>query len=1098
MKSPVVVLMFVTCVFIQPITPTEMCVGSALGMESGRIPDSDISASSSYARSVGPEHARVRVEKGGGAWCPRPAIQHNVREWLEVALPSAHGPYLITASETQGRFGNGQGQEFAEAFIIEYWRHHLGRWVTYKNANSHQILPGNSNPWLAVVQQLDHPLVAERIRFLPYSHHPRTTCMRVEIYGCPWTGGLMGYTAGQKSGQQLVDWAENLDDISYDGDNNGVAGLGQLVDGVITDNRTSINGTFFGSSWVGWMNNGSSAANGRVQLLFEFHSAREFTSVTLHLAKEPTTTTKNGNGNGTITGLTACLVHFGLDKNNVSAKTVRPTLDVSAASAIRSVTIDLKRRVGRYVQLQLEFNSRWLLMSEVTFQSSDVNATQNDDGTPLDDDESQTDVVNPSLEQGPDIAIIDDDDDMDIDMEDDNFEESISTVAEDQRTAYIGLVGGVLSIVVLLLATGLVVYLKRRRNRHGKQVAAMLPGGAAGNNVCGNGDGLNKMSLTPRVCLNKDAKQRMTLLSLKQLSHHKSNLAPSARDGFYGPVISMAAGESDSDTSSFYHEPYQQQPQPISVKYSSNHSTAGRSAAFRPLNYCSSSDPEYGCLIQKEPLLLTPKGLHSKGLYTNSTKGNTAAVPAMSLPRPPLSAVKLLMAEPSSNNTMSSTTTSFTAVPSENYYATADLILGDRGVLKPLFEENSALMSSSESSSDGSQGSDEGSAGSHSGGAAIFTAPPPPPPPQPHPAPPFPSHVSPYVIPAGSPVDEHLCPPDLGRHQIGLLEKLGENSAGAFGVGVGGGGNTALHLAELIDASSFAGRKCVFLRLIRRNGSATAADANDLISQVKRLAVLRDPSIAKVVAMATNLSASDDVTTLGLMTEYLEGGPLPIYLRQYRLGAADNFDPGVKTISLGGLVYMATQIASGMKYLESLGFVHRDLSARNCLVGKGFTVKISDVAVYRTLFARDYFYIDGRGSLPVRWMAPETLLWEEWSSHSDVWSFGITLWELTGLCQQRPWQSMGETVLLASVIQRYQANVGSSSSSPETSLNSSTSSSSVDHCPLLPSATLARPAHCPAELYRLMGQCWQQEPASRPTFHDIHAFLQRNNKHHQL
>jgi discoidin domain receptor family protein 2 len=82
---------------------------------------------------------RVRVEKGGGAWCPRPAIQHNVREWLEVALPSGHGPFLVTASETQGRFGNGQGQEFAEAFIIEYWRHHLNRWVIYKNANSHQV-----------------------------------------------------------------------------------------------------------------------------------------------------------------------------------------------------------------------------------------------------------------------------------------------------------------------------------------------------------------------------------------------------------------------------------------------------------------------------------------------------------------------------------------------------------------------------------------------------------------------------------------------------------------------------------------------------------------------------------------------------------------------------------------------------------------------------------------------------------------------------------------------------------------------------------------------------------------------------------------------
>ena len=50
---------------------------------------------------------RVRVEKGGGAWCPRPAIKHDVREWLEVNL---HGPHLVTASETQGRFGNGQGQ----------------------------------------------------------------------------------------------------------------------------------------------------------------------------------------------------------------------------------------------------------------------------------------------------------------------------------------------------------------------------------------------------------------------------------------------------------------------------------------------------------------------------------------------------------------------------------------------------------------------------------------------------------------------------------------------------------------------------------------------------------------------------------------------------------------------------------------------------------------------------------------------------------------------------------------------------------------------------------------------------------------------------
>ena len=73
----------------------------------------------------------------------------------------------------------------------------------------------------------------------------------------------------------------------------------------------------------------------------------------------------------------------------------------------------------------------------------------------------------------------------------------------------------------------------------------------------------------------------------------------------------------------------------------------------------------------------------------------------------------------------------------------------------------------------------------------------------------------------------------------------------------------------------------------------------EMVREVRRLSVLRDPSIAKVVAVATNLGgpiADGDASTLGVMTEYLEGGPLPCYLRQYRLGTTDNFEPGVKTI----------------------------------------------------------------------------------------------------------------------------------------------------------------------------------------------------------
>ena len=174
-------IIVVAAVIASTVVGSSEACESPLGLSNGKIKDSQLSASSSHEpNTVGAKNGRVRVEEGGGAWCPDSLIDPEAQEYIEVDLEADH---RIVGVLTQGRYGNGHGQEFAQFYKVQYWRRGMRNFTAVDF-----LFDGNSNTYSVAERKLPAPVVASKVRVFPYSKHPRTVCMRIELLGCVYEG----------------------------------------------------------------------------------------------------------------------------------------------------------------------------------------------------------------------------------------------------------------------------------------------------------------------------------------------------------------------------------------------------------------------------------------------------------------------------------------------------------------------------------------------------------------------------------------------------------------------------------------------------------------------------------------------------------------------------------------------------------------------------------------------------------------------------------------------------------------------------------------------------------------------------------------------
>nr|XP_058961494.1 fibroblast growth factor receptor 3-like [Pocillopora verrucosa] len=277
-------------------------------------------------------------------------------------------------------------------------------------------------------------------------------------------------------------------------------------------------------------------------------------------------------------------------------------------------------------------------------------------------------------------------------------------------------------------------------------------------------------------------------------------------------------------------------------------------------------------------------------------------------------------------------------------------------------------------------------------------------------------------------------------------------------VGKGAFGQVAK--ATAVNLQGTAEKTLVAVKMLKEN--ASESERKDLLSELELMKQLKPhPNVIKLLGCVTKSEP------MFVLIEYAPFGDLLGYLRRSR-GLNDTYykNPDIKpqtNLTSQQLIKFAWQIADGMSYLSSIPVIHRDLAARNVLVGEGETCKVTDFGMARDVQEDNIYERKTRGRLPVKWTAIEALLYGKYSTRSDVWSYGVLLYEIFTIGGS-PYPRMDGRKIANLLQEGYR---------------------------------MPKPQHVDDKLYDIMTKCWKDDPNLRPSFEKLRDKLKEMENRHK-